>query len=188
MVLVQRYQVPSQQSLAFFFSGKPVSFFSGVVAGTNTRRWHSVGGKGKAAQECSGPYVLDSVSGSSGMNELVASLSGEDLVVLTGETDSDGTKFEVLCSGSSGEDDFGNSMSEVPLPGAPGEDVLNGTKSEVLHCENTSGGDVFEVLCSGANEMGSTESVILGQSAHRVAGTTCGWAVSGVGRRRRAAQ
>ena len=60
-------------------------------------------------------------------------------------------------------------MSEMPLPGAPGEDVLNGTKSEVLHCENTSGGDVFEVLRSGANEMGRTESVVPGQSAHRVA-------------------
>ena len=32
------------------FSGEPVSFFTGVVAGTNKRRWLSVGGKGKAAQ------------------------------------------------------------------------------------------------------------------------------------------
>ena len=79
MVFVQRYQVPSQQSLAFF-SGEPVLFFTSVVAGTNKRRWHSVGGKGKAAQECSGPDVLDSVSGSSGMNELVAVLSGSDPV------------------------------------------------------------------------------------------------------------
>ena len=186
MVPVQRYQVPSQQSLAFFF-GEPVSFFTGVVAGTNQRRWHSFGGKGKAAQECSGPDVLDSVSGSSGMNELVAAQSGADPVVLTGETDSDGTKFEVQCSGSSGEDDLGYLVSEVPLPGAPGEDVLNGAKSAVLLSENTSGGDVFEVLCPGANEMRSTESVVPGQSAHRVAGTTCGLAGSCVGRRRRAA-
>ena len=158
------------------------------MAGTNKRRWHSVGGKDKAAQECSGADVLDSVSGSSGTNELVAALSGADLVVPTGETDSDGAKFEVLWSGSSGEDDLGSSMSEVPLPGALGEDVLNGTKSEVLHGEDTSGGDVFEVLRSGANELGSTKSVVLGQPAHRVAGTTCGLAGSGVGRRRRAAQ
>ena len=122
------------------------------MAGTNKRRWHPVGGKGKAAQKCSGPDVLDSVSGSSGTNELVTVLAGADLVVPTGETDSDGTK------------------------------------SEVLHGENTSGGDVFEVLCSGANEMGSTESVVLGQSAHRVAATTCGLAGSGKGRRCRAAQ
>ena len=127
------------------FSGEPVLFFTGVVTGTNKCRWHSVGGKGKTAQECSGPDVLVSVSGSSGMNELVAALSGAHPVVPTGETDSDGRKFEVLCSGSSGEDDLGSSMSEVPLP-----DVLNGTKSEVLHCENTYGGDVFEGL-AGSN-------------------------------------
>ena len=180
-------QVSSQQSLAFFLEN-PSPFLQGVVAGTNKRRWHSVGGKDKAAQECSGADVLDSVSGSSGTNELVAALSGADLVVPTGETDSDGTKFEVLCFGSSGEDDLGSSMSFVLLPGALGEDVLNGAKSEVLHGEDTSGGDVFEVLRSGANELSSTKSVVLGQPAHRVAGTTCGLAGSGVGRRRRAAQ
>ena len=65
---------------------------------------------------------------------------------------------------------------------------MNGTKSKVLQSENTPGGDVFEVLRSGANEMDSTEFVVLGQSAHRVAGTTCGLAGSGVGRRRRAAR
>ena len=65
------------------------------MAGTNNRRWHSVGGKGKAAQECSGPDVLDGVSGSSGTDELVVVLSGADPLGPTGETDSDGTKFEL---------------------------------------------------------------------------------------------
>ena len=43
MIHVQRYQVPSQQNLAFF-SGGSASFFTGVVAGTDgnsLRRWNS---------------------------------------------------------------------------------------------------------------------------------------------------
>ena len=50
MIPVQRYQFPRQQSLAFF-SGKPASFFTGVVAGTegsSLRRWNS--GKGTASR------------------------------------------------------------------------------------------------------------------------------------------
>ena len=62
------------------------------------------------------------------------------------------------------ETDFGYSVSENQLHGAPGEDVSNGTM-------NTFGGDVLE-------------PVVLGQPAHCVAGTTCGLAGFGVGRRR----
>ena len=62
------------------------------------------------------------------------------------------------------ETDFGFSVSENQLHGAPGEDVSNGTM-------NTFGGDVLE-------------PVVLGQPAHCVAGTTCGLAGFGVGRRR----
>ena len=78
------------------------------------------------------------------------------------ETDSDCLKFEVLCSGSSGEDDLGSAKSEVLRPGAPGEDDLCGDKSEVLRCEDVSGGDVFEVLRSGDHELGSTSSWSMG--------------------------
>ena len=47
MIPVQRYQVPSQQSLGLF-SGEPASFFTEVVAGTEStslRRWNSWKGK-----------------------------------------------------------------------------------------------------------------------------------------------
>ena len=53
------------------------------MAGTKDyrkRRWQSVGGKGKAAQDVSGTDVLDSASGSSGKTELVTAQSGPDLV------------------------------------------------------------------------------------------------------------
>ena len=203
MVPVQRDQVPSQQSLAVFLENPPA--FLQVVAGTegsSMRRWNC-GGR-RAARLCrSLDFSLESQ---------VVSGTGDDALPGKLETGRRWEKKPTRCDPKCGqrvgavaavleddrlsmvleagvlEDDLGYSMSEDPLPGAPGEDVLNGTKSEVLHCENTSGGDVFEVLRSGANEMGSMESVVLGQSAHRVAGTTCGLAGSGVGRRRRAAQ
>ena len=152
---VQRCQIPSQQSLASFLVENPSPFFTGVVAGTKDyrkRRWQSVGGKDKVAQVVSGTDVLDSASGSSGKTELVTAQSGADLVVPSGENDldgalsevprcendSDGSKFDVLCSGSSGEDVLGSAKSEVLRPDAPGED--------------DSGGEKFEVLRSGENE------------------------------------
>ena len=144
------------------------------------RRWQSAGGKGK---DVSGTDVSDSASCSSGKTELVTAQSVADLVVLPGEndldgalpevlrceTDSDGSKFEVLCLGSSGEDDLGTMKSVVVRPGAPGEDDFDGVKSEVLRGEGVLDGHVFEALRSGDHELGNTQFMVHGHPAHRFA-------------------
>ena len=131
MAPVQRCQVPSQQSLAFFSKKKTVSFFTGVVAGTKNfqkRRWQSVGGKGKATQDVSGTDVLDSASGSSGKTELVTAQSVADLMVLPGENDLDGALPEVLRC----QTDSGRLKVRGPVPFSSGGNGLGSVKSEVL--------------------------------------------------------
>ena len=174
MIPVQRYQVPSQQSLAFF-SGEPASFFTGVVAGIDgysLRRWNS-GGE-RAAPHCGSQYV--SLEQTSAVQVVCGA---GDVEPIARRWEKRPTRCDPKCGQRVGpqvtwletdrlvtenaqETDLGYSVSEND---APVEDVFNGSM-------NTFGGDVLE-------------PVVLGQPAHCVAGQTRGSAGSGALRRRR---
>ena len=148
MIPVQRYQFPSQQSLAFF-SGEPASFFTGVVADTVLRRWNGNGGRRRW-----GPGVQSSSD--------AASLQKVSAPVHPGETDSGGFLL-VSSAGASGAETKSGGAQFVFL----GAEKESGGALEFSAAENDLGGAQF---CGAALGPSGPDARRVGSFGHDVDG------------------